>query len=108
MHVSGFKDSGLDSSKSRTNEEPNSGSIAAFSEEGQTHSFIVRIWLEETFEETGNARWRGHITHVASRERRYLEDLSDIGIFILPYLDSMKVRSGLRWRVWKWLFRPSG
>jgi hypothetical protein len=86
---------------------PKSESIATFSEECYTHSFIVKIWLEETFEETGKARWRGRITHVLSGERRYLEDLSDIGIFILPYLDSMKIRSGFRWRVWKWLFRLS-
>lgn len=84
--------------------ESNSESTATFSEEWQTHSFIVKIWPEETFEETEEARWRGHITHVPSGERRYLKDLSDIGIFILPYLDSMKVRSGFRWRVWKWLF----
>ena len=84
--------------------EPNSESTATFSEEWQTQSFIVKIWLEETFEETGKARWGGHITHVPSGERRYLKDLSDIGIFILPYLDSMRVRSGFRWRVWKWLF----
>jgi hypothetical protein len=94
----------VDSSRNRSNVEPNSGPIATFSEEGHRHSFIVRIWLEETFEETGKARWRGHITHVPSGERRYLKDLSDIGIFILPYLDSMKIHSGFRWRLWKWLF----
>ncbi len=94
----------MDASRNRSNVEPNSESAATFSEEWQTHSFIVKIWLEETFEETGTARWRGHVTHVPSGERRYLKDLSDIGIFILPYLDSMKVRSGFRWRVWKWLF----
>jgi hypothetical protein len=97
----------VDSSRNRSNVEPNSESIATFSEEWHMHSFIVRIWLEETFEETGKARWTGHITHVSSGERRYLKDLSDIGIFILPYLDLMKVRLGLRWRVWTWLFRPS-
>lgn len=78
-----------------------------FSEEWRTHSFIVKIWLEETFEETGNARWTGRITHVPGGEQRYLKDLSDVGIFILPYLESMKIHVGLRWRVWKWLFRPS-
>ena len=78
-----------------------------FSEEWRTHSFIVKIWLEETFEETGRARWRGHITHVPSLERRYLKDLSDITTFILPYLESMKIRSGIRWKVWKWLFGHS-
>ena len=94
----------MDSRRNRSNVEPNSESTTKFSEEWHTHSFIVKIWLEETFEETGEARWRGHITHVPSAERGYLKDLSDIGIFILPYLDSMKIRSGFRWRVWKWLF----
>ena len=94
----------MDSNRNQSNVEPNEKSAATFSEEWHTHSFIVKIWLEETFEETGKARWRGHITHVPSGERRYLKDLTDIGIFILPYLDAMKVRSGFRWRVWKWLF----
>ena len=97
----------MDSIRNRSNVEPNSESAAAFSEEWHTHSFIVKIWLEETIEETGKARWRGHITHVPSGERRYLKDLSDIAIFILPYLDSMKVRSGFRWRIWKRLFGSS-
>ena len=87
--------------------EPNSESTATFPEEWHMHSFIVKIWLEETFEEAGKARWRGHITHVPSGARGYLKDLRDIGIFILPYLDEMKVRSGFRWRVWKWLFGSS-
>jgi hypothetical protein len=94
----------VSSSRNRSNVEPNSESIATVSEEWHRHSFIVRIWLEETLEETGKACWRGHITHVPSGERRYLKDLSDIGIFILPYLDSVKIHSGFRWRLWKWLF----
>jgi hypothetical protein len=60
--------------------------------EGYTHSFIVKIWLEETAEEAGRATWRGHITHVPSGERRYLKKLDEITAFIRPYLQEMGVR----------------
>jgi hypothetical protein len=64
--------------------------------EPSTQSFIVKIWLEETAAEANRATWRGHITQVPSGERRYLENLDDIGIFILPYLEEMGVRFGDR------------
>ncbi len=71
--------------------------------EAASHPFIVRIWLEETAEEAGEAIWRGHITHVPSGERRYLTRLEDITAFIAPYLEKMGVKLGLFWRVRKWL-----
>lgn len=101
-----FQEFKIDSSEKRLNVEPNSHTIATFSEEGSTHSFIVRIWLEETLEEAGKARWRGHVTHVPGGERCYFEELSDIVIFILPYLDSMNVHPGALWKIWKRLFGP--
>lgn len=55
-------------------------------------SFIIKIWLEETGEEANEAVWRGHITHVPSGERRYLKDLDDIRVFIVPYLEAMGVK----------------
>lgn len=64
--------------------------------EDHTHSFIVKVWLEETAAEAGRATWRGHITHVPSGERRYLKDLDDITSFIVPYLESMGVEFGKR------------
>jgi hypothetical protein len=67
------------------------------------HPFVVRIWLEETAEEAGRATWRGHITHVPSGERRYLEDLDDIIAFIAPYLEEMGVQLDMCWRVRQWL-----
>ena len=70
-----------------------------------TQSFIVKVWLEETAKEKGNARWRGHITHVPSNRRAYIEKLDQICIFVAPYLEAMKVRLGYRWRLWQWLFR---
>ena len=65
--------------------------------ESNTHSFIVKVWLEETAEEAGQATWRGHITHVPSGERRYLQDLDKIAAFIAPYLEEMGVKLDLGW-----------
>jgi hypothetical protein len=74
--------------------------------ESNLHSFIVRLWLEETDEETGRAVWRGYITHVPSGTRRYLTDLSEIAAFIAPYLGVEEERRGW-WRRWwaakRWL-----
>jgi len=87
--------------------EPNAETNETDVEELQTHSFILRIWLEKTEEESSAGVWRGHVTHVPSGKRRYVKDLSEVELFLLPYLDSMKVRLGMRWKVWKWFFRPS-
>ncbi len=56
------------------------------------HSFIVRVWLEETAEEAQEARWRGQITHVPSQKRHYVENLRDLNEFIADYLQAMGVR----------------
>ncbi len=77
--------------------------------ETHTHSFIVKIWLEETLEEDGRATWRGHITHVPGGERRYLKQLNDVIGFIAPYLHKMGVRSSRGRRIRQWLrhLKPS-
>jgi hypothetical protein len=72
-------------------------------QESNTHSFIVKIWLEETAVEDGQVTWRGHITHVPSREQRYLQDLDDIPLFVIPYLEKLGVGFGLRWQVVRYL-----
>lgn len=54
--------------------------------EFNTHAFVIKIWLED------NARWRGYITHVPSGERRYIQTLSEIDDFILPYLENMGIQ----------------
>lgn len=84
--------------------EQNSEVKEASSEPPQTHSFIVKIWLDETHEESGAARWTGHITHVPDGERRYLTDLSEIRTFIIPYLKAMNARIGFRRKFWKTFF----
>jgi hypothetical protein len=57
----------------------------------EPHSFIVKIWIEESLEEADEATWRGHITHVPSEERRYLQNLDDIIDFVAPYLHRLGV-----------------
>ena len=68
-----------------------------------THSFIVRIWLEESAQETEQSKWRGHITHVPGGEQRYLKELDESIYFMMPYLSALGVKFGLRWRVRRWL-----
>ena len=60
--------------------------------EFNTHSFIVKIWLEEPADDKHKGKWRGHITHVPGGERRYLKSLGEIVAFMVPYMVSMGVR----------------
>lgn len=74
--------------------------------EKNTHTFIVKIWLEELIGKYRLPRWRGHITHVPSGERRYFDNLNGIKKTIslyLPQFDS----SDNRWltKVYRWLWR---
>lgn len=73
--------------------------------EANTHSFIVKVWLEETLAETGQVVWRGHITHVPGGERRYLKSLSEVSAFIELYLQQMGVKFRNRWPLTDWLRR---
>lgn len=70
--------------------------------EFNTHSFIVKIWLEEPAGGNRRATWRGHITHVPSGERRYLKNLWQIVAFIAPYLIAMGVKLNLSLRIQEW------
>lgn len=67
--------------------------------EATSHPFVIRIWLEERAQEAHGATWRGHITHVPSGERRYLQSLDDMASFVAPYLESMGIKPSLWWRV---------
>lgn len=68
-------------------------------------SFVIKVWVEETIEEAGRVTWRGHITHVPSGTRRYVDDVNDITSFIRPYLREMGVEAGPLERVSTWLQR---
>lgn len=71
----------------------------------ETHSFVVKIWLEETADETPHPVWRGHITHVASGHRRYVNTLGGITSFVAPYLAGWHIKLPLRERIGLWLNR---
>lgn len=73
--------------------------------ESNSQSFIVKIWVEERAVGTYRGFWRGHITHVSSGRRRYLENLDEIEDFIAPHLEEMGVKLGVRWRMRSWLKR---
>jgi hypothetical protein len=64
-----------------------------------THSFIVKIWLEETPEESNGPFWRGHITHVLSGKRNYFQDLHGINTFVAPFLEGLGVRLSPIWQL---------
>jgi hypothetical protein len=70
--------------------------------ESDVHSFIVKLWIEEASEGAGTADWRGYITHVPGGERHSLKDLSEITAFIIPYLEAMGVKVGMRRRIHRW------
>jgi hypothetical protein len=72
--------------------------------ESKTHSFIVKIWLEETANDAAQAKWRGHITHVPDGERRYLKSIHEITRFIAPYLEGTNAKPWFR-RMSRWLNR---
>ena len=50
------------------------------------HSFVIKIWLEEEKDSPGREKWRGHITYVNTKEKRYVERLAEITAFIAGHL----------------------
>jgi hypothetical protein len=71
--------------------------------ESKTHSFIVKLWLEETIIPSGRGKWRGHITHVPDGERHYLESVEAIPAFVRRYLDGSTVKVKRLGRLRRWL-----
>ena len=78
--------------------DPVSNDTDMASLEATSHPFLVRIWLEEGGDDAHPATWRGHITHVPSGERRYIQNLESIPAFIAPYLEEMGVELTRPWR----------
>ncbi len=73
--------------------------------ESNSHSFIIRVWVEEAQGKPRLVLWRGHITHVPDGERRYFQTLGDISSFVALYLQEMGVRLALSWRIRQWFKR---
>jgi hypothetical protein len=73
--------------------------------ESISQSFIIKIWIEESSDAGSRSTWRGHIIYVPSGKKRYLRNLDEIPDFIVPYLEDMGVKVGIRWRMTRWLKR---
>lgn len=54
-----------------------------------SHSFILRVWREESVEDSKRPAWRGHITHVMSGDRGYVQDIEGIEHFLAPYFKGL-------------------
>ena len=54
--------------------------------EPASHTFLLRIWIEETSHEAGQMSWRGHITHLPDEEQRYVESLEEVACFVRRYV----------------------
>ena len=52
-----------------------------------SHTFIARFWLEPREIKDAKPIWRGVVEHVASGQRRYLEDLDEVKAFIIVHLE---------------------
>ena len=53
-----------------------------------SHAFIARFWLEHREIKDAKPIWRGVVEHVASGQRRYLEDLDEVKAFITAHLQN--------------------
>jgi hypothetical protein len=70
-----------------------------------THSFVVKVWLNDHLQSSRQVTWRGRITHVPSGRCHYFSKLADTADFITLYLQQLGVRPTLRSRVRRMLSR---
>jgi hypothetical protein len=71
--------------------------------EPNTHAFVIKVWREDGDLAVDSAAWRGHITHVASGQRRYVTSLRELDSFIGGYLQELYIRLPLVWRMYQWI-----
>jgi len=68
-----------------------------------THSFVVKVWLNNHSQRSGRAAWRGRITHVPSGQCRYFTKIADVDDFITAYLRQLGAKPTLWSRVLRWV-----
>ena len=73
----------------------------------KTHSFIVKVWVNDTSQATGQTAWQGRITHVPSGRVHYFVHVDEIAAFVTPYLQQLGVKPTWSWRVWHRLRRAA-
>ena len=70
-----------------------------------THSFIVKVWLERAVGDRPPPGWRGRITHVPSGQMRSFTDLGEIAAFVAPYLEQAGAQPAQIGRLRRWWAR---
>lgn len=56
-----------------------------------SHSFIVKVWVEDPAEEAGDiVLWRGHVTHVPSGDRCHFQDFDTMLAFIMARMQWLR------------------
>ena len=60
--------------------------------EANSHSFIVRFWVEPREIEDAKPVWRGVVEHVSSGRKLYLKNLKEIKAFIESYIGEIDER----------------
>jgi hypothetical protein len=74
-----------------------------------SHSFIVRVWLEQRAAADAPPIWRGVIEHVSSGDRRYIQSLSELTDYLNQYLPMQEANPHKEQREWwRWLRRGRG
>jgi len=68
-----------------------------------THSFILRIWLERREIKNAFPHWRGTIEHVATGERRAFNRIDEIPKLIKTFLKSPDRDTVHRESIGQWL-----
>lgn len=71
--------------------------------EANTHSFVVKLWLDPSDGGAQDARWHGEIAHVASGQRYRFERLSELSRFLQPFLETLRIKIPLFWRIYLWM-----
>ena len=65
--------------------------------EANSHSFILRFWVEPREIKDDRPVWRGVVEHVSTGKKMYLKNLEEIKVFINSYLgtidESLQVNS---------------
>ena len=71
--------------------------------EPDTHSFVVKLWLDPPEGEPEDTRWQGEITHVASGQRYRFGRLRELDHFLRPFLDTLGIKRPFFWRIVLWM-----
>ena len=51
------------------------------------HSFILRFWRSHHTPQLPTFAWRGKVTHIPTNESAYIQDFTDLTVFLRRWLD---------------------